>query len=429
MNRKLALGIAVGVLILAVLACGPTSPTAAPTSGPQPTGRPTVAPTQQGGGGGEEGGGKGGAAEPTPTPPGSGDPGGGKGGSGSSTDRPATLTLVNSSSSAVCYIYISLSTESTWGDDWLGASETISSGDSREFEVAAGTYDLRAADCNRNTLDERYGVSIAGALIWTVAGTGGQPGSVTVTLRNNSGQTVCYVYISPSTSSEWGDDWLGSDTVGDGSSYSFNVAVGSYDFKAEDCSHNVMDSQFGIALSSNWNWTINPISSGSATLTVYNNSGTSIYYFYISPSTSSSWGDDQLGSSTIAAGGSYTFNVTEGTYDLKAEDSSHNVIATQFGFYISGAASWTVTGGGTGSATVNLVNNSGQTVCYVYISPSTSSSWGSDWLGSDVLPAGESRTFSLAAGTYDLKAEDCSHNTIATEFQQNISGDTTWTLQ
>jgi hypothetical protein len=429
MDRKLALGIAIGVLVLAILACGPTSPTAAPTSAPQPTSapRPTAAPTQDtGGGGGEEGGGKGGPAEPSPTPPGAGESGGGKGGGGS-TDRPATLTLVNNSSSSVCYVYISPSTESSWGDDWLGASETVSSGDSRDFEVTAGTYDLRADDCDHNMLDERYSVSLTGSLSWAI--TGEAVGAVSVTLFNNSGQTVCYVYISPSTSSEWGDDWLGADVVGDGNSYTFDVAAGTYDFKAEDCDHNAMDTQFGIALSGDWDWTINP-TGGSATLTVINNTDTAVWYVYISPSTSSEWGDDLLGSSTIQPGDSYTFNVTEGTYDLKAEDENHNVMATRFEEYISGDLEWTLSTEGGGSASLTLVNNSSDTVCYVYISPSTSSDWGADWLGaSETLSTGDSRTFSLEAGTYDLKAEDCSHNEIASEFQQNISGDITWTLQ
>ena len=60
------------------------------------------------------------------------------------------------------------------------------------------------------------------------------------------------------------------------------------------------------------------------------------------PTTSSSWGTDQLGSSTISAGGSHTFSVPAGSYDLKAEDCSHNVLDTQMGVYISGSTSWSV---------------------------------------------------------------------------------------
>ena len=84
---------------------------------------------------------------------------------------------------------------------------------------------------------------------------------------------------------------------------------------------------------------------GSAILNVVNNSGTTIFYLYISPSTSSSWGNDQLGASTIPAGGSFTFTgITPGNYDLKAEDSSHNVIKSVFNVNIAGPVyTWYVT--------------------------------------------------------------------------------------
>jgi hypothetical protein len=66
-------------------------------------------------------------------------------------------------------------------------------------------------------------------------------------------------------------------------------------------------------------------------LTIVNNSATTIFYAYFSLSSSSSWGDDQLGSSTISSGGgSYSWTVTPGQYDIKIEDSTHSVLATWF---------------------------------------------------------------------------------------------------
>lgn len=64
-------------------------------------------------------------------------------------------------------------------------------------------------------------------------------------------------------------------------------------------------------------------------------------------------------------------------------------------------------GPSTQQAEILLVNNSSQTICYVYIVPFMADG-GDDWLGPDeVLPAGASRTFELAAGRYDLYARDC----------------------
>lgn len=60
-----------------------------------------------------------------------------------------------------------------------------------------------------------------------------------------------------------------------------------------------------------------------ATLVVQNDSSYTIMYLYVSPSSSSSWGTDQLGSSTIAPGASFTLNnIPPDVYDLWAENST-----------------------------------------------------------------------------------------------------------
>jgi len=70
-------------------------------------------------------------------------------------------------------------------------------------------------------------------------------------------------------------------------------------------------------------------------LTIVNNSGSSIFYVYFSLSTSSSWGSDQLGASTIPAGSSFSWTVSPGTYDIKLEDSGHNVLRSWFNVVIN----------------------------------------------------------------------------------------------
>lgn len=61
--------------------------------------------------------------------------------------------------------------------------------------------------------------------------------------------------------------------------------------------------------------------SGYASVTVYNYTDVTIWYLYITPSSSSDWGPDQLGSSTIPSGGAFTVNnIPAGTYDLRAVD-------------------------------------------------------------------------------------------------------------
>ncbi|MBI4730966.1 MAG: hypothetical protein HY781_02365 [Chloroflexi bacterium] len=74
-----------------------------------------------------------------------------------------------------------------------------------------------------------------------------------------------------------------------------------------------------------------PTTPSTITITIYNNCGTIIFYAYISGSDDPSWGTDELGSSTISVGGSFTWIYDPGTYDVKVEDTFHNILYTWFG--------------------------------------------------------------------------------------------------
>jgi hypothetical protein len=66
----------------------------------------------------------------------------------------------------------------------------------------------------------------------------------------------------------------------------------------------------------------------------------------------------------------------------------------------------------------------------MFISPSTSTEWGPDWLGSEVIHAGESQGFAVPAGVlYDFRADDCDHNSLQEQYQVSISNSGyTWTV-
>ncbi|MCC6475326.1 MAG: hypothetical protein IT514_16455, partial [Burkholderiales bacterium] len=355
-SRRILVLIAFLALIVAVMACdinlpaiNVNSPTAVSPTTASPTdsaGKPDLSDLNQPG---NQSGKSSGPSSPS-GPSGPSNPSGPSSGGGR-----ATLSLVNSSGQTVCYVYISPTTSDSWGSDWLGSEEVIQPGSTRNFSVSAGTWALRADDCNGNALAEEYGVSVSGTTTWSLSGSssGGNPpsssGSVPLRLVNSSNSTVCYAYISPSTSDSWGSDWLGSSTVAAGSSYTFYVSSGTYDLKAEDCSNNVLDEQYGIQISASSTWTVyggatnsGPSTSGdgSVAVTMTNYTPNTACYVYISPSTSDSWGSDWLGSSTVASQGSYTFWVTPGTYDLKAEDCSGNVLDELYGVSIYNSYSW-----------------------------------------------------------------------------------------
>jgi hypothetical protein len=300
--KKASFLIAAGALILAALACGGPTP-APPTAVP-----PTAAPPT--------------AAPPTQTSSGM-----------------AELALRNDSGIAVCAVYISSTESDSWGDNWLTGNEAIQSGSSRNFQVPEGSYDLRADDCDGNLVAYHIGVDLAGSMTWSLDPL--QRGPVQVV--NNSSQEICYLYISPAESESWGPDWMGKETtIPAGSTRTFQVPMGNYDLRADDCDHNPLDIQSGIAVNADGiTWTLEDVAE--ASLTLVNNLDIPICYVFISPSGSAEWGNDWLNNDTVPPGGSYTFRLPAGTYDLSARDCDGNPVSEEmYDQEIAGEMTWTI---------------------------------------------------------------------------------------
>ncbi|MGD1996701.1 MAG: hypothetical protein PVH62_08005, partial [Anaerolineae bacterium] len=170
----------------------------------------------------------------------------------------ASVVLSNSSGQTICYVNISPSANTTWGDDQLGSTETIPEGGTRTFNVSPGTYDLRALDCDQNQIDVQWDANVSGPYSWIVTG-GADPGPSTasVVLSNSSGQTICYVNISPSANTTWGDDQLGpTETIPVGGTRTFNVSPGTYDLRALDCDQNQINVQWDANVSGPYSWIV-----------------------------------------------------------------------------------------------------------------------------------------------------------------------------
>jgi len=175
----------------------------------------------------------------------------------------ANLVLHNNSGQIISYVYVAPSpqgADGNWGDDQLGAAETIAPGATRTWTITTSRYDLKAVGEGGQewTL---YDVEVpAGATPqsydWTIAPVA-PPVSGNLVLTNNSGQTICYVYISPSTDASWGSDQLATgETVGLGQSRGWEVPPDTYDLKAEDCGHNVLDERHNQSIAGPFQWTI-----------------------------------------------------------------------------------------------------------------------------------------------------------------------------
>lgn len=173
-----------------------------------------------------------------------------------------SLTVTNLTDDSIWYIYVSPSGADEWGEDWLGG-DVLMSGDSYYFELEEGEYDLAAADSEGIIIVERYNEHISGDEEWTLYNEEdwAEHEYVDVRLVNNSGYDICFVYITPSDSEEWGDDWLGEDQViPDNDSFTFQAPAGygPYDMQALDCDGYLLGEEYNVEMDGNKVWTINP---------------------------------------------------------------------------------------------------------------------------------------------------------------------------
>ena len=79
---------------------------------------------------------------------------------------------------------------------------------------------------------------------------------------------------------------------------------------------------------------------------------------------------------------------------------------------------------------VQVVNSSSYTIGYLYISPTSSSDWGPDQLGSYVIEPGETFTVTdIEVGSYDIMVQDLAHNELGATYGDYVdTSGLTWTL-
>ena len=93
--------------------------------------------------------------------------------SGSSNTGSSKITLKvsnNTNGQAICYLYAAPSSSTNWGNDFLGANTTIQPGYWVSFTITPNAYDLRADDCDGNTLATKYNVAMYNSYTWTLTG-------------------------------------------------------------------------------------------------------------------------------------------------------------------------------------------------------------------------------------------------------------------
>jgi serine/threonine protein kinase len=159
------------------------------------------------------------------------------------------LNINNLSPYDVCYVYISSVDNDSWGDDWLGEEQVIPSGGTFSFDVPEGSYDFLAETCDEATL--HTGWNIQSDISYDIGGAGLIP----VWLFNSLDEEICYVFISPVTSDDWGQDWLGDiESIPAGGVRILFVNPDTYDFSARNCDEQEIGYQYDITVNDATDW-------------------------------------------------------------------------------------------------------------------------------------------------------------------------------
>jgi hypothetical protein len=339
------------------------------------------------------------------------------------------LTVENRSPYDICYIHISPSDAEAWGDNWLSSSEVIETGAARTFEVPTFAHDVLVLDCDRAALASTWEVRDDTTLIV------GELGKVPLRLVNDSDVELCYVFIADSSQQvDKRDDRLGLyESIAEGETRIFFLDPGTYDMLAVDCDGEDVAWQSEVSLvADEVIWHIEEIQepwrdegSGEAfTVRVENETPYDICYVHISPARSQRWGDNWLGEGDeIAPGASRDFEVPGGAYDILVVDCDGAAVETAWGI----SETITLNPGSTGNVAFTVVNESGQDICYVYISPASADLWGESWLGSlETIPPQEAaRVFYVSPDTYDIDVHDCDGQSLFTEYNVEMYEDLT----
>lgn len=147
----------------------------------------------------------------------------------------------------------------------------------------------------------------------------------------------------------------------------------------------------------------NPPPPPEGNLSVYNGGSLTMLNLHVTPSASSSWGVDQLAPGYLIPGDSLTLTrLYPDTYDVEARFSDGSFDRV-YDVQIQDGLTTVLTMMDTGNGAVAVFNNSGLTINGIYLTLSTSSTWGPNQADQPLLDRNTLTLTGVFPGTYDLK--------------------------
>jgi len=258
------------------------------------------------------------------------------------------------------------------------------------------------------------------------SGNSGSGTNPTIHIKNNTGYYLSYGWIKPSTSTNWGSNIY--PYLDDGKSTTINLSQplsvqSVYDIRlGQSSSSGYRFTKYGVKISNNMTvtFTTGDLTTGSElpTITIQNRSGKTFNSVYIKPSSSSAWGES-LGSISNNNDKTLTIPIPPSNYtafDIQMRSSNPTNTYTRNNVTITNGMILTFTSADADNPTIELPvivikNNTGYTLNYHWIKPSTSTNWGS-YIGT-YLQDGESKAITLSQSlssqsVYDIRLSQSS---------------------
>jgi hypothetical protein len=165
------------------------------------------------------------------------------------------LEVINETQNSLCYLLVAPSDEE-FDKEYLDGVEIVPGESHTISGFNTGEYNVKVHDCDGNMVNALYYVDMEQEhMTWTIR-------EATLTIENGSSQSMCELYISPSSAPEsaWGPSQLDPDTdevLESGMYVSFFIAQGKWDIRVVPCDENVEAlTEIGLKVEGEFTYTI-----------------------------------------------------------------------------------------------------------------------------------------------------------------------------
>jgi hypothetical protein len=344
-----------------------------------------------------------------------------------------SITIQNRTGVGFNSIYVKPSSapDTAWGKDYGSLSNNDDKSVSIPIPPSNYTeFDIQVRSSNpTNTYTKRVTVSNGMVVTYTRADSDNPLiGSPVIVIQNSTGYSISYVYIKPSTSTDWGNNLWGYSSFSDGTSQTFTLsqslsANSVYDIRLgtdSDISDGNQFVKYKFTISDGMiiTFNANDLTDGSnlPSITIQNRSGVNFNSIYVKPSSApdTAWGKD-YGSLSNGYDESISIPIPPSNYtefDIQVRSSNPTNTYTKRVSVANGMIlTYTRADSDnplTGSPVIVIQNNTGYSVSCIYIKPSNSTDWGNNLWGYSSFSDGTSQTFTLsqslsANSVYDIR--------------------------